>query len=194
MASLRVYLCGEGKDDIGRWAVEAAYRQQAQPSDGVIGTLARKMVPDGWQVVDGRPLKNVPVLRVGGGERGSEARRFRGAVQLAREAECDVLLFARDEDGDGSRGDELRALAAAPYASPPEVALAVVVPCIEGWVLELLRPGSRTKAKAQAEWSEHQAATGVSMEEVVLAWGGSRERLTHDLQRWLERVKGVLTR
>jgi hypothetical protein len=187
--SLKVFVCGEGTDDIGRWAIEVAYRDASPRGDGAIGELARRVVAEGWTIVDGRALKNVPVLRTGKGLK-QEAVRFHGAMQLAREKGCDVVLFARDTDGDEERTRQLRDLRA---TDADRVALAVVEPVIEGWALELSgerRKGGWTRKAAQDRVDELQ----LDLEATARGWTGSRDDLSPDLQQWLADVLRVLVK
>jgi hypothetical protein len=52
---IRVILAGEGKNELGSFAVEAPFRGDT-PEPGVVEALLRQIRPDGWQVVDA----NVP--------------------------------------------------------------------------------------------------------------------------------------
>jgi hypothetical protein len=186
--SLKVFVCGEGTDDIGRWAIEIAYRDASRRGDGLIGELARRVVTEGWTIVEGRALKNVPVFRPGKGLK-QEAVRFHGAMQLAWAKGCDVVLFARDTDGDEERTAQLRGLRT---TDAGRVALAVVEPVIEGWALELSgerRKGGWTKKAAQDRVDKLQ----LDLEAAPRAWTGSREDLSPDLQQWLDDVLRVLS-
>lgn len=75
--SLKVFLVGEGPNDIGRWG------------DGVIGALTRRQVEAGWHVESGCAWKKLSVFKVGGGLDIDE-KRFGIAQQSMREADCDV--------------------------------------------------------------------------------------------------------
>lgn len=191
---MNVFLVGEGKDDIGRWAIDEAYRDTSSLGDGVIGGLARKTAPGGWRVSASRVHSRVPALRVGRHE-GGEARKLRGAQQLARDAGCEVLVFARDMDNQYT--ERSRALRAGQHLTADVgTILALVEPCIEGWVLELVgerRTQGWSRKAAQARWSE-QAARGTTMARVVESWPGGRERLSAELTAFLEEVETTLGR
>lgn len=174
--SLKVFLVGEGPNDIGRWG------------DGVIGALARRQVEAGWHVEDGCAWKKLSVFKVGGGLDIDE-KRFGIAQQSMREADCDVLLYARDVDGD----EERKRLLASLRDAHPEVALAVVDPCVEGWLLELRGERKKhgwTKTASQKTLGE---LTTAEMESIVASWNRSTEHLSEDLRRWLADVVRVLS-
>lgn len=188
--AITVFICGEGTDDIGRWAIERNYRESSNHGDGLIGELARRVVPEGWEILDGRALKNVPVLRVGKGLK-QEAVRFHGALQLAATSACDAVLFARDTDGNADRAAQLRHLRTQTHQPP--VALAVVEPVIEAWALELLgerKKGGWTKQAAQDRVGELNR----QLETIAREWAGNREGLSPDLAQWLDDMMTVLSR
>lgn len=173
--SLKVFLVGEGPNDIGRWAVDETYRDQ-KSGDGVIGALARRQVELGWHVEDGCAWKKLSVFEVGGGLDIDE-KRFGIAQQSMREADCDVLLYARDVDGD----EERKRLLASLRDAHPEVALAVVDPCVEGWLLELRgerRKHGWTKVASQKALGD---PTTPEMESIVASWNRNTEHLSEDL-------------
>lgn len=184
--SLKVFLVGEGPNDIGRWFFEKTYRD-SKGGDGVIGALARRQVEEGWHVEDGRAWKKLSVLTVGGGLDVDE-KRFNIAKQLTREADCDVLLYARDVDGD----EERKALLVSLREANTEVGLAVVDPCIEGWLLELRGERKKhgwTKAGSQKALGD---LTTSEMEAIVSQWDRKAEQLSEDLRRWLAEVARLL--
>ena len=186
--SLKVFLVGEGQHDIGRWETDEPYRAK-KTENGVLGTLAHRQVTSGWQIHDGCAYRRLPVLGVGRGLEEGERKRFAGALQRTREAECDVLIYGRDTDGNDARTAVLTTLRDAHVG----VALAVVEPCIEGWVLELR--GDRKK-KGWSKVGAQEALGSLStpqMEAIVAAWDGKTEPLSDDLKRWLDDVKRVLS-
>jgi len=158
-------------------------------SDGVIGALARRQAPTGWNVEAGCAWRKLSVFKTGGGL-DVDVKRFKIARQQARENDCDVLVYARDVDGAEQR-KKLLVETHDPAAN--EFCLAVVDPCVEGWVLELR--GDRKKGG----WSKTGAQEAIGklstteMEEFVADWDGTTEHLSDDLKRWLDDVKRVLS-
>lgn len=184
--SLKVFLVGEGPNDIGRWSVDKTYRD-SKSGDGVIGALARRQVEEGWHVEEGRAWKKLSVFKVGGGLDVDE-KRFSIAKQLMREAGCDVLLYARDVDSDEDR----KALLVSLREANTDVGLAVVDPCVEGWLLELRGERKKhgwTKAGSQKALGD---LTTSEMESIVSRWDCKTEHLSEDLRRWLADVARLL--
>jgi hypothetical protein len=93
---IRVILAGEGKNELGSFGVEAAFRDEPEP--GVVETLLRHVRREGWQVVDAILWKKLPKLQVGIRGRGEELNVLR-AYHHARRRGCDILVFTRDRDG-----------------------------------------------------------------------------------------------
>jgi hypothetical protein len=93
---IRVILAGEGKNDLGSFSVEAAFRGDPEP--GVVETLLRHLRREGWQVVDAILWKKLPKLQVGIRGRGEELNVLR-AYHHAKRRGCDILAFTRDRDG-----------------------------------------------------------------------------------------------
>lgn len=76
---IRVIIAGEGKNELGSFGIEAAFRE-------------------GWQVIDAILWKKLPKLLVGIRGRGEELNVLR-AHHHARKRGCDMLVFTRDRDG-----------------------------------------------------------------------------------------------
>ena len=93
---IRVILAGEGKNELGGFAVEASFRDE-KPERGVVEALLRQVRPEGWQVVASILWKDIPKLRVGIGGKG-EGLNLRRAVHHAKKRGCEVLAFTRDRD------------------------------------------------------------------------------------------------
>ncbi len=190
---LRAYLCGEGKHDMGRWALSR--RDDTAVGDGVLGTLARRVKPTGWEVANGCQWKRLTSLRVGKGEP-PLAAKLRQLEQLATDSDCQAVLFGFDVD---NRPERAKALADALTARAPDglrMAGAAVDPCIEGWVLELRgeRPARGwTKAGAQRRVAELGLDFTAAMEAVVADWNGQREGLSAGLTSWLVDAEWALS-
>lgn len=93
---IRVILAGEGKNELGGFNVEAAFRAE-QPQSGVIEALLRLVRLEGWTIVDAILWKNIPKLQVGIGKKGEEHNVYR-AFHHAKKRGCDVFVFMRDRD------------------------------------------------------------------------------------------------
>lgn len=190
----RVFLSGEGPHELGGWADLPSYRDTTKY--GVLEALLRRCHPDGWEVIDARLWKSVPMFRAGAGMGGAEARKVRQLAVLARHAGCDVLAFTRDADKDKARIAEIESAIAKIHAEIPELLVigGCAVNAIEAWCLALL--GERdTEALRQPH--EKLGAMGYHTREDFL---GIIERTRLDaipddarsLRSWLQRAKEVL--
>lgn len=77
---IRVIIAGEGRNELGGYADEPAFRH-AKPEVGVIEAMLRQVRPDGWCIVDAIPWKKSPkkleswVAAIAGVHRSEELRR-----------------------------------------------------------------------------------------------------------------------
>jgi hypothetical protein len=94
---IEVFLAGEGRNELGGWCSERAYREDP-PTPGVLETLARRAAPSGWRVRDAIQWKNIPKLQIGSKGKGVERKTILAARLRASERGCSVLMFSRDRD------------------------------------------------------------------------------------------------
>lgn len=95
---IKVFLAGEGPNELGGWSNERIYRDE-RPLLGVLESLARQVVPTGWDVHDAMVWKDIPKLAIGTRGQGLERKTVLAARLHAKESGCDVVLFSRDRDG-----------------------------------------------------------------------------------------------
>lgn len=135
---IQVFLAGEGANDLGGWHVERVYRAD-RPAPGVLETLARHIVPTGWEVRDAMKWKDIPKLQVGSKGKGAERKVVFAAHLHAKERGCTVLLFTRDRDHPkyAARQREIEQALAELSGSSVAVAGGVCVERLESWVLAL---------------------------------------------------------
>jgi hypothetical protein len=134
--TLRVFLAGEGKTELGGRAGHAAY---ATSEPGVLEALLRQVSADGWSVHETYEWTRIRKLRVGRFEN-ADGHNVLGATLKAKDAGCEVLVFSRDRDGDEKRAAAIEAailLAPQEIAACPRIAGGVAVECIESWILAL---------------------------------------------------------
>lgn len=195
----RVFLAGEGTNELGGWALEEAHRDAA-PDPGVLETLLRQVAPDGWEIAAAVPWKKIRKYRAGG-RRGAETRNVLGAALMARESRCDVLVFSRDQD---NRPDRTAAVTvgidrvAVAFPDGPELVAGMAVECLEAWVLALRgehRAETHSKAAAQRRLAEAGVAEKDTRAMTELARAADLRRLPADavsLSQWLTRGRRVL--
>lgn len=147
MPSRKVFFAGEGANELGEWHREPQWRsfsggrmRGGEPVPGVLSTLLRKVSAEGWTTTNAIKWKDIPSLVPG--RRDVEGHRVRALFRLARESECDTVVFARDRDGAANVDRERQiADAIAEEVGKGPLALGVVggiaVEKIEAWVLAL---------------------------------------------------------
>lgn len=160
MSKRKIFLCGEGSNELGSRFKPAAFQHDREP--GVLHALLERVQPSGWEIGGARDWKGIRKFRVGGAKH-ADTHNVLGAAKDAIDAGCDVLVFARDRDKDLARVDAVEegiARVAQIFARPPEVVGAVAVPLLEGWILALLRV-RRTEELAPKRAEEDLIAKGV---------------------------------
>lgn len=133
---MRVFLAGEGPNELGGWAKEPGYRvSPVEP--GVLTTLVERVAGSPANVVGCAVWKSLRKYRAG--QRGvpatdGDVRSLRAAQLQAKEARATVLVALRDTDGQTDREAALRTA-----ASTPPTALRTVVGTphlkLEAWIL-----------------------------------------------------------
>lgn len=165
--TVRVYLGGEGKNDLGSWSLEPPYR--SPNTRGVIEALLRAVHPHGWSVVGATPWKSIRKLQAG--KHGSaEVRNVKALALDAQESRAHVLAFVRDADDDQRRVSDIEAGIAQAAISAPEMAIVgeVAVPVLEAWLLAIDGVNSTEQLrKAQAKKALVARGVGESTEAMV---------------------------
>lgn len=195
----RIILAGEGKNELGGFAVEAAFRGE-QPEPGVVEALLRKVRAEGWKVVDAILWKKTPKLQVGIGGRGEELN-VRRAYHHAKKRGCDVFVFTRDRDKAKFVHREVdieRAIEAlgAPPGAGPSVIGGVAIEKLESWLVAVAgMQGSedlRRPEEKLAELGVGEKDTGAMVRFVEERGLGDIPADARSLRRWLERAKQAL--
>jgi hypothetical protein len=138
----KVFLGGEGKHELGSWALEPQYRSPSFP--GVLEALLLKVRAEGWEVVGARPWRSIRKYQAGQ-HRSAERRSVLGLILDAKEAGCDVVVFVRDRDGSRAKPNQARvdaiedaiAEAAEQLTACPDIIGGVAVIRLESWMLAL---------------------------------------------------------
>lgn len=103
---MKLFVTGEGANEIGKWIEHPSYRSSSKRGDGVLAALVRKK-REAAMVVDGMAWKNARHFRAGVAR--GDAHTLAAHALTASEAGADALVWARDTDGDVSRVKELKA-------------------------------------------------------------------------------------
>lgn len=194
---IRVILAGEGKNELGSFAIEAAFRDDPEP--GVVETLLRQVRREGWEVVDAILWKKLPKLRVGIGGRGEEHNVLR-AYHHARRRGCDILVFTRDRDGVkfAYRDEDIeRALTTLKESDDgPVVVGGVAIEKLESWLTavaghyrseEMRRPEEKLAELGVGEKDTEAMVKLIEDRGLASIPGDARS-----LHRWLDRARDAL--
>ena len=182
---IRVFVAGEGAHELGDWARDATYRA-SPPAAGAIEVLARKVSPEGWSVVGGVQWKRIRKVAPGA-HRSREERNVRGALLQAQEANCEVVLFLRDQDGDGDREPTIEAA----VADSSKVAWGVPVRSLDAWLLALEgREKTEQIREPKDEVGDHHAAVVIARFQAADISAAPRD--ARSLRAWLDRVRIAL--
>jgi hypothetical protein len=188
---MRVFLSGEGPDDLGDWFNDPQYRSNP-PRIGVIEALLRSVSKVDFTVVDARVWKRIRKFKAGKHAQ-PETRNVLGLMLEAEEARCDALVFVRDQDGYADRQASIEAgiLLANDGGYEPALVGGVAIQEIEAWILALL--GERnTERHADAKAvlvKKHSITTGA--EKVAAVESADLSKIPEDaasLLSWLALV------
>jgi len=161
MSEVRVFLGGEGRNDLGSWAGDPAYQDDASP--GVIKALLLRAQPLGWKVIGGRTWKTcrkyTDHAAIPGNSRRTirgdhETRAVLGLVLDAKERGAHAVAFVRDQDGDPERTRIIREAARQARTHWPHIRVVgdTAIPVLEAWILALLgETGTESLGKKKAQ-------------------------------------------
>ena len=135
---MKVFIGGEGADDIGDWAGDPAYRPTV-PNGGVVEALLRCVRADGWAVASGCPWKKIRKYKFNRNLHDYEIRNVLGLLDMATEAGCQIVAFVRDRDGDREREDAIEdgIRRAADLGFTLGVVGGVAIETVDAWILAL---------------------------------------------------------
>ncbi len=168
----RVFLAGEGPNELGGWFDHPSYRKPEKR--GVLVALLQKVSAEGWEVVDAVAWKRIVKFQAGRATReplAAETRNVLGLVLKAREAEADVVAFSRDKDSEKPEGEAreqavLQGLAAAAERFPdgPQAVGGMAIQRLESWILALTGC-SKTEQMRNGAVDQKLGALGVGLKD-----------------------------
>jgi hypothetical protein len=194
---INVFLAGEGPNELGGWSTERGYRDD-RPAPGVLESLARQLVPAGWEVRDAIRWKDIRKLGLGTKGKGAERKAVLAAHLHASERGCAALLFSRDRDGNTEREREIEAALAEIHDDRIDIAGGVCVERLESWLVAL---AGRTGSERLRDGRVNEALTelGVPAKDTAGMLGLiERHGLAavppdaSSLHTWIERVRAAL--
>ena len=197
LSRVRVFLCGEGRNELGSRCGHPAYQTDAEP--GVLHALLRRVEASGWEVGGARDWTSIRKYKTGVAHR--DTHNVLGVALDAKEAGCDVLAFSRDVDNDTTRKDAVeQGIRRIPetFTAAPEVIGGVAVPTLEAWILALLgelHTEELTTKRAELRLDERGVASKDGRAMVLVAENADLDKLPKDaaaLAAWLARARAVL--
>jgi hypothetical protein len=195
---VKVFLCGEGSNELGSRIGHRAYQSDERP--GALHVLLSRVQPDGWEVGGACEWKRIRKFRAGKADH-EDTRNVLGAALDAKEAGCDVLAFSRDLDKDEGRRDAVEeGMKRVPetFASAPEIIGGVAIPKIEAWILALsgvrrteqMSPTRAEEALVQQGFARKDGAAMVRAVEVADLANIPEDAAS--LLLWLSRARATL--
>jgi hypothetical protein len=198
----KLFLAGEGPNELGRWSNEPEYRDLYNDV-GVIEAVIKKVTTSGWKVVDACRWKNIRKYRTGG-HKEKEKRNVLGAVLQAIDAKCEVLVFARDRDGKKNKERQQQVEDAIRIVTededfPVEIIGGMAIEKIESWLCAI---SGKTKSEDMGidKVEEYLREAGIASKDtkamVDLIESRSFEDIPKDaksLNSWLDMAENVLS-
>lgn len=133
----RVLLAGEGKSELGGFAAHTSFRAET-PLPGVLVALLRQVAPNGFELGYAVQWKDLTIYRARG-RLAKDELNTRALWLLARENQCDLIVFSRDRDADLDReaaiGRGMAWLREKTEGTGLSVVGGIAIECIEAWVL-----------------------------------------------------------
>ena len=196
---MKVFLGGEGPNELGGWATEPVHRD-SRPWPGVLEALLIRVDPHAFEVINGVTWKQIRKFRAGGALRGcgGDCRNVLGLALRAREADADVVCFARDRDGDNQReadfNEGLRQISEK-FASVPAVIGGMAIEMLEAWILALCNvSNSESHRHPEVELRQQKGIDKDTAAMVQIVEDADLTRIPHDansLWSWIAQARAV---
>jgi hypothetical protein len=194
----KVFLGGEGRNELGSWDGHPAYQKSGEP--GIVEALLLRVQPQGWTVAGAMKWSTIRKFRVGEHGR-AEERNVKALCLHAKERGCDVVAFVRDADGDSDRVQMILETIRNEEAIHAGLGIAggVAVNVMEAWVLamqghakseDLGRTAAQTKLESQGVPSKDTVAMVRVVENFDLA---NLPEDAESLRKWMQKASDALS-
>lgn len=163
MSEIRIYLGGEGVNELGSRAGHPAYQTDDKP--GIIQALLLKVKADGWCVVGATTWSRIRKYRAKGSSL-NEERNVLGLIEAAKRANADAVAFIRDADGDAKRSEVIsNAIVKGGEIFPSlDIIGGTAIPVLEGWILAV-RGVRGTEQMSKVKAQSLLVASGITQKE-----------------------------
>ena len=200
---LKVFLGGEGKNDIGtRW------HDPMGEHAGVIEVLLRRVRASGWQLAGARCWQHIRKYQAGAAQQRpdrEDARNVLGLVLHAYEEAAELLVFVRDRDRDDEREREIQRVLdemnnygfADEYRYELAIVGGVALPNLEGWILCLLGvhgTDTMTPSRVDRELATREIEAKSTADYVAVAESCRLPTGNGSLPSWLAHVDATFRR
>jgi hypothetical protein len=195
----KVFLAGEGANDLGGWHKETIYRDEV-PYPGVLETLLRNKKAEGWMVIDAIKWQYIRNYRAGDHGKHDE-QNVRRVCLMAKEKGCDVIALCRDSDGHTERVADIQKgieSAHALWSDKLGIIGGCAIPCIEGWVCAIMGI-TDTEASTRKKVNDHLTNmsilpkdTAAMVEKIEQTGLENIAEDAHSLKSWLDIAGQVL--
>lgn len=188
---IRVFLAGEGANELGRWALEERYRGEA--AIGCLEALLRAVTTSDWEVGGAVLWRRIRKYRAGEHRR-PETRNVIGAALAANELGCRVLAFARDRDGSKERQRDVEEGRAKADGIGPRIIGGVAIESLDAWVLAI-RGEARTEKLDRPKELVRDRGIETTADMVGLIESNGVSRVPDDatsLLDWVAQARSVL--
>lgn len=200
---MRVFLGGEGKDELGRFCHDPAYaverrgRREVEKEPGILETLINRLKKTPIEFVGGLVWHRIPKGRITRGIHRAETRNVVGLVLDAEDARCDAAIFVRDRDGDENReADVEEGIRVAKERFPAVLIVGgMAIEEIEAWLLAMLGEHKSERHAHPKEVLRDRQGIETTAQKSRVVEEASLENLPGDadsLHRWIDRFESAL--
>lgn len=188
---MKVFLGGEGPDDLGDWFHLPSYRTSPRRKGIVEALLARAGSPE-ITVIDACAWKRIRKYQVKK-PMPAEVKNVLGLALLAEEAGCSVLAFIRDQDGDEERERDVEEgiRLAAERADGIRIVGGVAIHELEAWLLALLGERRSEEIRDPKRALDERHHVGTRDQKVAVVEEANLDAIPEDarsLRTWLNRA------
>ncbi|MGV3620943.1 MAG: hypothetical protein ACO1OB_09000 [Archangium sp.] len=190
---MKIYVAGEGRHEVGKWEEEPERWATTDRTDGVLFALFTKSGRVG-EVIAGKNWRSIKKFKAGDNAT-PEQKTLKGLALDAKEHGADVVLWARDSDGQSHRDKELAPAQEelrVTYAGTLTICGGVVTPAIEAWMIALSKthpdPESLTTSRCEQLAAQH----GFAREDQMVDLVSEREldaSASPSLKNWLKQLE-----